>query len=369
MEDLEKGKQRDSRGNRARRSKHKSWIVRRDRRRFQKPRFAVMKHRSIAQLLGCINEHTRSSIVRTAEEAYEVTLPARLDFDENYEASVSHLTALRHASRQRLRIKSLRFHDLKSISPAAALVLASEVDRWNQCVGGRLKAQTDSWSEPIKRLLFQMGYFELLGLAVPSDITAEGSTTFLKFLHGETGKDDPGKLSKQLREGIEVMVGQQIHRQELFDGLSEAITNVSHHAYPMGHLVGGKKQWWLSASFDSDNRNLRVMFYDQGIGIPNTLPTSHFWESIKQYFHRWKDSQKIEAAMVYGRTSTTKPQHGKGLQSLQEFAKAYENGQLSIYSRFGLYRMVHSSDDRVIVRQQDHKRSAGGTLIEWSVTL
>jgi len=243
------------------------------------------------------------------------------------------------------------------------------VDAWNERVQGRLRANVESWDPEIRRLLIQMGYFELLGLLRPRIRTTESSITFVNFRRGEPGASDSGKMAQDLRVDIEAIVGTGISRKRLFEGLSEAITNVSQHAYPPSVLGGDKKRWWLSASFDRASRNLNVIFYDQGVGIPKTLPSSDLWENIKDAFSRWSDSEKIGAAMEYGRSSVNRPERGKGLKNLLEFAKAYEDGKLSIYSGHGLYRLEHTRDDRIRTTSREHKRSIGGTLIEWSVKL
>jgi hypothetical protein len=324
---------------------------------------------SAATRWGLIGKYTRGNVTSGGGNTVEIWLPERLDFEQNYEATACHFKMVRFASYNRFGIKNLHFDNITSISPSAALVLASEVDRWNQRVGGKLRAHVETWDDEIKRLLCEMGYFELLGLQKPATEGKGGDVTFLQFLKGESGQSNIGQLAKQLRVQIENIVGKEIKKHFLFEGLSEAITNVGQHAYPPSILDGRPKQWWLSASFNKRDRQLNVMFYDQGVGIPNTLPTSHLFEHIKGFFHLWDDSQKIEAAMEYGRSATQRPERGKGLKNLLEFAKAHEAGRLSIYSRCGLYRLAHNSDDRIETARRQHETSVGGTLIEWSVRL
>ena len=186
-------------------------------------------------------------------------------------------------------------------------------------------------------------------------------------------KKDGGELAKQLRIEIETIVGERIKKHFLFEGLSEAITNVGQHAYPNANdfLL---QQWWLSASYDSANKKLGVTFYDQGAGIPKTLPRAYFFGLIKNVLEylSWSDSKKIEAAMETGRTSTGRSERGKGLQNLIEFAKSHLEGQLSIYSLHGMYRQCFTfvgNEQKTNSIRRDHNTSIGGTLIEWSVKL
>ncbi|HEY8748623.1 MAG TPA: hypothetical protein VIM11_11660 [Tepidisphaeraceae bacterium] len=353
-------------GNRQRRNRRKVWRISRDIRRFQKSsRVGSPQKTAPSPRTDKVEPVKRPS----SHTSHEIWLPGKMDFESNYEETAVCLRYLRNASEGLFAVRKLRFDRLREISPASALVLASEVDRWNQLVGGRLKAEVHRWQEDVKRLLFEMGYFELLHLPRPMCATEQNDLTFLKFLKGHSGEGDKGKLAKQLRINIEAIVGQRIRKRLLFDGLSEAITNVGQHAYPLNDPSSNKKEWWLSASYDKGSRNLYVVFYDQGIGIPSTLPRSTIFESMKEFFGSWSDSQKIQAAMGYGRSSTFRLERGKGLPNLVEFFSAHEDGQLSIYSHYGLFQMTNTPNKPRATILRDHKTSIGGTLIEWSAKL
>lgn len=356
------------RGNRSRRVWKKQWLDRRARRLFLNPRHKY--YRPVTERWGTANVYTRRSIRRVGEAAVELSLPPHLDLEENFESTLSHFRHVRDAALGRYRIRRLGFEKIVEISPAAALILASEVDQWKQRAP-RLRADVDSWNPEVRRRLCQMGYFELLKLPKPPTPPDSGDLIFLRFLRGTSEPDDKGKLAKQLRVNIEAIVGQGVVRRHvLFDSLSEAITNVIHHAYPDMSADSAQKPWWLSASFDRRYRELTVLIYDQGVGIPATLPArwAHY-EKVKDVFGKWTDSQKIEAATTYGRSSTNRPERGKGLVNLQSFAKAYQAGRLSIYSRYGMYRLLHGNGDAIETVRRDHRVSVGGTLIEWSVRL
>ena len=279
---------------------------------------------------------------------------------------------LRQAAQRPGGIRKLRFNNIKQISPSAALVLASEVDRWNQRAGGRLRAEVESWDKDVERLLCEMGYFELLGIPRPPEVAKSDGMTFLQFKRGTVGEKDLGKLAQQLRLEIEALLGFSIKKHFLFEGLSEAITNVSQHAYPDANAFS-VRQWWLSASYDSGAGQLCVMFYDQGAGIPGTLPKWKFFEKVKDLYGGWTDSEKITAAMEVGRSSSGLRERGKGLQNLLEFALAHREGRLSIYSLCGMYRMDSTRNGEEVPHtatcRQDFENSVGGTLIEWSVRL
>jgi hypothetical protein len=354
-----------------RRHKQKWWLIRRQPRLLL--RHVRRKRREGHNVRLHVNRHTRGSfkVSKGKTERITVDLPAKLDFDENYEETASHFRLLREAVSFGQRIHNLKFEKIRYISPSAALVLASEVDRWNQKIGGQLRASLSTWDDNIRRLLCQMGYFELLGIEKPVDDFPPGNTNFLPFKRGEIRMEGGGRLAKELRQEIEALVGHPIRKHLLFEGLSEAITNVGQHAYEEAG-AGAVRQWWLSASYDSESTELVVMFYDQGVGIPRTLPKSDFFEHMKAFFKKWTDSQKIEAAMIVGRTSSGRKERGKGLSNLEKFAKSHDEGKLSIYSLHGMYRQLStrvsgSSTTETVLR--DHSVSVGGTLIEWAVKL
>lgn len=359
------------RGNRARRDRHNRWLLRREKRNFRGTKHASGARRAIFVPGLHLDAYTRRS-VQVARDGITLTLPETLDFEDHYEETVSHLRCLREAAAGHIRVKAVRFDDIRYISPSAALVLASEVDRWSQRVGTKLRAAVESWDKQIKRLLCEMGYFELLNIPRPSVFEEPNDVTFLRFIRGDSENRDSGQLAKQLRVNIETMVAKGIKKVSMYEGLSEAITNVGHHAYP-SIVVNSRKQWWVSASYNRQSRELFVMFYDQGAGIPVTLPTQwHSFEHLREIFGRLNDSQKIEAAMKYGRSSTKLVERGKGLRNLVEFAKVHEEGRLSIYSLRGLYRLTRTGENETTetgMAGQDHKTSIGGTLIEWSVKL
>ena len=216
-----------------------------------------------------------------------------------------------------------------------------------------------------------MGYFELLHLERPETEWPQKSTTFLPFKRGQAKAENSGDLAKQLRIEVEELVGQRIKRHFLFEGLSEAITNVGQHAY-RDVADYRRKQWWLSASFNAESRHLCVTFYDQGDGIPHTLPRSRWFEVIQDVFNSWPDSRKIQAATDIGRSSSGLDERGKGLQDLVEFARAHAAGRLSIYSLRGMYLQSFTNDGTKVAQdceRRDFENSIGGTLIEWSVTL
>jgi len=205
------------------RTRRKQWLLNRDRRnRLRRKKF---RYKGPPPKPGLkLNDYTAASVI-AEHRRVSIQLPTALDFDENYETTVSHLQAVRLAIKKQKLLRKLLFDRLEYISPSAALVLASEVDRWNQNIKGRIRAEIPSWHPQIKRLLCEMGYFELLKIPKPELDERTKTTVFLKFKRGDVDNPNAGAIAKQFRIDVEAMVGASIKKHFLFEGLSEAITN------------------------------------------------------------------------------------------------------------------------------------------------
>ena len=172
------------------------------------------------------------------------------------------------------------------------------------------------------------------------------------------------------------IVGAEIKKWAfLHGGLDEAITNVGHHAYPQNCSIRQvHRNWYLTGSFNAASKELKVVFYDQGIGIPRSLPSSKLWERILSRLSSLpavearKHATLIRAAMNVNRTRTSQSDRGKGLPDMKEFIIHRGGGYLTIMSGFGLYKFS-------IVSGKQQERSdrldvpIEGTLIIWKVEL
>ncbi|QUN05353.1 hypothetical protein KDN34_14295 [Shewanella yunxiaonensis] len=225
-----------------------------------------------------------------------------------------------------------------------------------------------------------MGFFDLFDNK-PLDLNKiEKYTTdlnFVRYMRGLCSDPDDAKSKKiELKREIFSLVGDDILKWTfLHSGLSEAVTNVTHHAYPEGNVFIDKS-WYLTGSFNNSSREMKIAFYDQGVGIPKSLPASKIYERVLNFLtktgvnviEKMSDKVLLEAAMSIDRTSTEKNDRGKGLQDLIEFIKQRGQGYISILSYKGLYKFTLDNN-------KEHVKTASfdlplcGTLIIWSVTL
>ncbi len=336
-------------------------------RRRLKRRFAS---RCLQRRSGPKSDKVNSEQKGSAIKRHEIILPEKLDLTENFDLTVSHLANVRLASQRGFRgfrLRYLNFDRISFISPAAALLLASEIDRWNESVGGRLRAKADGWNAEVRQLLCEMGFFELLNIQRPDGVKDTISTTFLPFLRGNVeDRTNGGALAKKLRQQIDEVAGVEIKKHLLFDGLTEAITNVSQHAYSKTSRRKRRyRPWWMSAAFAKDTNTVTVCFFDHGRTIPGTLPLSGKIERWKHRIGVWDDGQLIRAAMTIGRSSTGKAGRGRGLKNFLEIIHGYADSQLTIFSRKGVLRVRNAGNGHLKFSSSVVETSLRGTLIEW----
>ena len=301
---------------------------------------------------------------------FTIQCPQTLDFHANAEETIDVFRAIGDISeRPNSRLKLIDFGPIRELHPAASLVLVAEVDAWNQSTKRRLRAHPDRWDPDVRRLLIQMGFFELLRLQRPGEAeTTRDDLTFIQFLSGEVVAGDK---AVELRESIEGVMGKNVERQQLFHGISEALSNVKHHAYPDD--ARHSTRWWMSGSYDADGRVLTIMFYDRGVGIPATIPRGKMREEVRGILTKAgiapnDDGHMIKAAMTLSRSATGDAHRGIGLSQMLDFAMRYEHSSLTIFSRRGKYMWARFGG-MVSERVERISPALRGTLIEWNVTL
>jgi len=315
---------------------------------------------------------------KTPSQLVKIDIPQRLDLLDSFEESVNFFSQIRKISSDKFALFSINFKTLKNISPAAALIFAAEMDRVRIIRGSRLKVvDFNKWDNHIKTLLGAMGMYDLLNLigitdpfSSTSPAPAQNGERFIKF---QTGEKADGQNASQFKEAINNVIGKNIpNNKALQKSLTEAMTNVSNHAYPEEYLsqtTFKQKRWWMSASFNNTTNKLTIIFYDQGVGIPTSI-TKTASESFKSLINLFSDGKKISALMKYGRSRTNEPHRGKGLHDIKNYIASSNigNSYFKIYSERGLF--VYSKQQECESENTYDKRSKlKGTLIEWQICL
>lgn len=326
--------------------------------------------------------------------------PSPLCFDKNPAETLRYLDALRRHSfarrgkkgfvyrpkraRAMPRIRSYAsFEQLEEISTAAAVVMAADYERLS------IKAKEipptinlDRWHPAVFRKLFQIGFFEIVGLsaAAESITLQDGDTMTMPIISGQNA-DDLIRVDEGLKKLAEFLGLAGGFPDEVgipfLTAISEALANVTNHAYApqfqteLPH-VG---RFWISASADRSNHSLTIVVYDQGSTIPYTYPrigrlpqVARFLRTAlrRQERHPYEnDGVYVRAALRYGGSRTDHAHRGKGFPQMLQALDKVGAGTVKIRSRGGW--SVRYPTKRVVSGSEEH--SIGGTLVEWNIEL
>lgn len=149
-----------------------------------------------------------------------------------------------------------------------------------------------------------------------------------------------------------------------YRAITEAMLNVDYHAYPERE---DEKFWWFTAVILEGD--LYISLCDRGVGIPNTLPRTEWWEKAMGLLRINDDAEMIRLAMTYTRTSARSNRgRGLGTKDMQNLVLQKKNGFLTIISGRGYYTLDGSKDDG---REESRtmKVPIVGTAINWKIPL
>jgi hypothetical protein len=330
-----------------------------------------------------INQRISRGLNTSIDKKLRVTLilPDTMNFSSHYNSTINYINTIReftthHSSKYCYKLYRVIFSPLKKISTSAALVLTAELSRWDDNSRNLLKPEIDDWDTDILRRFKQLGFFNLFNGSPKHLTTLENDTSKVNLVQYIKGRCGDSEKTRLLKSGLRDIIGESIDKWTfLSGGVSEAITNVTHHAYPASKGYQEEdKYWYLTGAHNTDTRELKIVFYDQGVTIPGSLPASEVWERLLSALSkiplvdRHKDETMLKAAVELERTSTGEGDRGKGLPDLLQFIKQRKNGYLSIISSKGLYKYSFNNNKEHIKTERFNEPTRG-TLIIWKVTL
>ncbi len=305
-------------------------------------------------------------------------LPEYMSLTHNYEETLDFINRYRYLVFKKRTMVNLNFRTLKHISAGAALLFVSELDRWREAYKVRPRVvEIDKWNPIARKYLFQLGFFDILKVLNPpteEEILLDGEGGQTDFLQFQSKSEVLGDDAVHLKLELEKMSGKTIEaKKQLFKAITEAMTNVSKHAYPVRLKNDPSilyKRWWMTGSFNEKKNSISIIFFDQGVGIPSTLPAKYPKEILFSFLNGLglninNDGALIMAAMELGRTQTELSHRGKGLPDVKKYIEVQKSGDLRIISNRGEYKFKAGEKPQII----EHKNSIGGTLIQWDVPL
>ncbi|OYR18970.1 hypothetical protein [Brucella thiophenivorans] len=302
-----------------------------------------------------------------------ISAPSILSFKDNFAETVQFLDAFRDgtlASDPKTTNVFIDLKSIKSLSVPVAIVLAAEFHRWSLVKKTRLRVRdSQQWDPTVRSLLSDLGVFELLGL---KPVTLEFAPHNFTLTPLTSGVKTDGYKINQIQEQFRGVLEGFTANPEMFAGLMEAAENAINHAYPDNFTPRhpfADHRWWAASSLDLNTTSLRFFVFDQGAGIPFTLPQASLYENVRAKIASWtsdlipNDSHMLRAALEVGRTRTGLSHRGLGLKRMSDVVTGAPNGYLRILSGKG--EIVYHADDTIETR--DHDYHIGGTLIEWSM--
>jgi hypothetical protein len=306
--------------------------------------------------------------------------PTRLTISRNYEEVLGFIYHFRWrrfyalgAEPWRPRRLVVDLANVQEVGLGAALALTAEYHRsllvapssfLNPCIDDA------GWPVGVRELFDQLGFYDLVGAsertADPDEVGPTFPFRFVRFVGDELVD---GRVANNLIEELKGVAGQAPARVRVYGALMEAIKNVRNHAYPeesrqrAGPTVA---RWWGAGAYLPASGELQFAVYDQGVGIPATLPTRPTWPLIlKTLQPESKDADVIEAAIELGRTSTDLLERGNGLWTICSLVRELPGSSVTIWSGRG--SLTFSSRGRVT--KKNFGNPFCGTLIKWTLVL
>lgn len=307
--------------------------------------------------------------------------PKVLSLSKNFDETIDFFTQIKGLGKalvpgNGLHIRKLGFEislsGVEHISVRSAVIFAAEVDRLRRLSGLSL-AYTGraSVSEDVTSILAELGCFSLMDIDHPESSAdkTKSQKTLIKML---SGRRLDGQRFEEFDTALSKIFASYHSLPPLYEGMGEALLNVRHHAYlpsiPIKFRCPGNR-WWATACLDNSDEELRIFVYDQGVGIPATLPYSGFLERAESILkgvasgQSHDDATLLKGALEYSRSRTSLSGRGKGFRNIMSAIDKYGTGRLRIAS--GKAEVTYCGpDDIVSVRHSHH---VGGTLIEWAL--
>jgi anti-sigma regulatory factor (Ser/Thr protein kinase) len=280
-----------------------------------------------------------------------------MDFDANLAETIQFFGQFRRLVDE-LRPSLIRIDHsaLQRISPAAALVLISDVVRADSILEN-CKWRGNAATHPeVHELLGEVGYWKYFhGIE-----WKRSKSSSREFIQHRFGKLTQGEVVKEVVQHFlpELQVPAE-SKKALYPALIECMDNVMKHAYlPRDKDKPFYHRWHLLGYRDPSTHEVFFCFYDQGVGIPKTIRV-RLRDKMGPISR--SDADLIAKAVVEGHYSSTKdPTRGRGLPTLKRFIDAAKSGELMIVTFKS--RCIFSRENNDLLNFQ---QKFCGTLIVW----
>ena len=256
----------------------------------------------------------------------------------------------------------LNFEKTTSLKPCGTLYFVSVIDDLLSKFTLTITAKYPP-NDIVEQLFQHIGLLEKFGLPSRKVVTADNVVNW----HFAKGTDATMDVFSSLLTAHQKSMGGEITKSELYDCLSEAVTNTKAHAYL--NISDAPTTWWMFSQ--AVNGRLTVAISDLGIGISKSLlqkpELSDYLRKLRRLASKnHLDEDLIKIAVSSDRTKTGLPYRGKGLPQMLDFIKKGADGGFRVQSSFGIFQ-----HDAKISKTETAtlKKAIRGTLIEWTLPL
>ena len=294
-----------------------------------------------------------------------IVIPKVLDLEDNRIELIKTLKQIQNVMLNGKRF-SLDHRKMESITKDALLVLTSEIERCKSIAGLKIKANRKLFPKNPKiiSLLHKIGYWEYFNM--PSEkVNTNNSKLYLKIV-GDT-KVNGQKIGELIQFFQKLICFNSNTKDKFSDALMEAAANTVEHAYSKEQDINTINKWWLTASLNKETNEVSFIFYDQGLGILNTLEATQRDIKWKRLIAGWINEGLAKGGILRKLVTTNLSSYkdetrGNGLISFKSFIEEVDNGELTIYTDNVSYSAI---SDEI----KDYDDNLDGTLIVWKMNV
>lgn len=331
-------------------AKRKRALLRRSRREERKRK----KHRAAGS--GYRSEALRKRIKRRAIErverapTHEITAPKKLSLILDPDAVVRFLDDMEAVCARKKNVH-VDLKNVEALSPEAiALFLSRVIDERFSC-GMRVSGNVPA-DPRLAQMLVESRFFDF----VTTGEQKPKSTGTGEILSRQSDKVD-SEGSYMVLQQIDATIPGDVFT---WDGIQrlivEAMTNTENHARGTAR---GRERWWLSVHCDRNDGVARFCFFDNGIGIFESLRKKRLLDRLMQFVGN-RDRVSLLRHILQGKvpSSTGLGYRGKGLPKIAEAHTRKQFKRLVILSN-NVYVDIENDDFRLL------DTSFSGTFFYW----
>lgn len=288
-----------------------------------------------------------------------IVFPAQFDLVQNPVEGVRFFDELRDAilNKPSRRI-NINHETIQQVSPASGIVLIAELFRAHAYAPRCIKKGNLPRNPEVAELFEKIGYWKYFGVQYRGK--TQSNRQFM--IHKTGNKTIPTLVMEMILHFREAVRFTTSEEKSLYVALIECLDNVMNHAYPYRKVYRPpclRHQWWVLAYRDSLTHEVCVCFYDQGVGIPQTIRRR---ADAQLLLIEDSDGDLVIKAVVEGHYSRhLRTTRGTGLPSLKYFIDEAKSGELVIVTDSVMCTFPHSGQPLSLVLPKPFP----GTLIQW----